>query len=353
VRAWVGLAFTLLTLVGCSVERLPVSESPPPSPSPSASVRLSPVASPAITPEPTLLVAQPIPSEPWPDAEVPDGPLVRTASARVDGVDVRITLDANPLVAGKPAWVTTELTNLGRDRLYWYGPGCGIDVSVEGRIPGLEWRLGANQPGIAGKFKQSALWNANIPDERSLYLDFVPEGIVKQGIRSGEYGCLDIAIREELRPGRRFRDRMQWDGLVYLRAGLPPTSLADITGTFSRWWRASDPNERRREPIVVHLPTWIRGIDAPPSLSVGEAVDVALTHDTFAEWVKQRIKRKDQWHTVTDLDPATGTWQIGLAQHGTGDTRIVVVDSASGRPKAYLSAKIDGAGRLTHIGPAD
>jgi hypothetical protein len=351
VRALPGATLFALLLVGCSVERLPVSVSPPPSQSPETSIRRSPPPSAAATPEPTLLVAEPIfPPVPWPKAVIPDGRLVRTASARVDDVDVRITLDANPLVAGEPAWITTELTNLGRDKLYWYGPGCGIDVLVTGRLPDLRWRVGAEQPGIAGEFKKAALWDARVTEDRSVDLDFVPEWAV--GI--GEFACGDIAIREELRPGRRFRDRMQWDGSLFQGAGFPPTSVADITGTFGPGWnRASDGPNRRRAPIEVHLPAWIQGIEAPVSLSVGEAVDVALTHDAFAEWVKERFTSRDRWQFVTNLDPATGVWQIGLAQYPGGDTRIVVVDSATGRPTAYLKATIDGAGKLRDVGPAN
>jgi hypothetical protein len=349
VRARLGLTFILITLVGCSVERLPAPENPPPSASLGASARPSPISSPTDTPQPTLLVADPIfPPAPWPQAEIPDRPLVRTASARVDGVDVRITLDANPLVAGQPAWITTELTNLGRDKLYWYGPGCGIDVLVTGRLPDLRWRPGADQPGVAGKFKQSSLWNARITDDGAVYLDFVPDWAVGMG----EFGCVDIAIREELRPGRRFRARQRWDGLLFQRAGFPPTSAADIVGTFSRWWRASEGDEGGREAVVVHLPTWIRGIDAPVSLSVGEAVDVALTHDRFAEWVQQAYLRRAEWQSITELDPATGVWQIGLARMG-GDTRIVVVDSVTGSTGQFLRAKTNGRGAFEILGLGD
>jgi hypothetical protein len=98
---------------------------------------------------------------------------------------------------------------------------------------------------------------------------------------------------------------------------------------------------------------WIEGVNGPISLSVGEAVDVALTHDAFAAWVKERIRRRDHWQAITVLDPATGAWQIGLAQHPTGDTRIVVVDSVTGTTGAYLRAKTDGGGGFKILGPAD
>jgi hypothetical protein len=193
-----------------------------------------------------------------------------------------------------------------------------------------------------------------VGDHREVTIGFAPDWIVKQGLGPGEYGCADIGIGTRLRPGRRFRGRMHWDGFLFQNAGFPPTGVADITGTFGAGWnRAGDPPNRRREAIVVHLAAWIQGVNAPLSLSVGEAVDIALTHDAFAEWVKERHKRRDQWQSVTYLDPATGIWQIGLAQYPGGETRIVVVDSATGQPTAYLGATIDGAGKLTEVRPAD
>jgi hypothetical protein len=282
--------------------------------------------------------------------EIPDGRLVRTASVRVDDVDVRITLDANPLVAGQPAWITTELTNLGRDKLQWTEDGCGIHVGVSGRFPDLRWREGANQLETAGKFKFSAWHNLRIsPEDRNVYLNFVPEW----AIGMGDFGCVDIAFPKELRPGRRFRSRLQWDGVLFKRAGLPPTSVAEITGTFSAGWeRAGDAPDRRRGEIVVRLPAWIQGVEGPQTLSVGEAVDVALTDDQFAEWVRVVFKRRDDWQAITHLDPKTGVWQIGLARIG-GDTRIVVVDSLTGTTGNYLRAKTDGGGGFKILGPAD
>jgi hypothetical protein len=346
----IAVALLVLSVAGCSVEELPPPDSPPPSASASASVGPLPTGSPTVTPEPTLLVADPIfPPEPWPDAVIPDGRLVRTASERVDGVDVRITLDANPLVAGQPAWVTTELTNLGRDKLQWTEDGCGIHVGVSGRFPDLRWPEGAEQQGLAAKFKQAAFWNARMLDDRSVHINFVPEWAV--GI--GDFGCADIGIGKELRPGRRLIARQQWDGLLFQRAGLPPTSRAEIGGTFAAGWRrASDRPNRGRKEIVVRLPAWIQGVDSPRVLSVGEAVDVALTDDLFAEWVRVVYKGMDAWQAITELDPATGAWQIGLARMG-GDTRIISVDSTTGSTGQLLRAKTDGGGGFKVLGPAN
>ena len=45
-----------------------------------------------------------------------------------EGVRVTIVLDANPLRAGQPTWVTTTVQNVGPDGLIWFHDGCGIVV---------------------------------------------------------------------------------------------------------------------------------------------------------------------------------------------------------------------------------
>ncbi|HTG42261.1 MAG TPA: hypothetical protein VK697_11680, partial [Methylomirabilota bacterium] len=97
-------------------------------------VRLAPVTPPvAQTPGPTAVAHSPSPGltpVPTPVATLPSGPLDTTASASLNGVQVTIEFDRNPMPAGEPTWVTTTVTNTGADDLIWLHGSCTHPTTV-------------------------------------------------------------------------------------------------------------------------------------------------------------------------------------------------------------------------------
>lgn len=336
-----------VVLAGCS----------PSAPSPSAAVT-TPVATatqrpasptlterpiPSPTPRPTLAVAEPVfPLPTWPVEEVPAGAPERVAAVEERGVRVRLELDANPMMAGEPAWATTELTNTGTDDLIWMTDGCAIHVGVGGRLTDLRWRFGVPQRGIAQEFKWWATGQARMAEDGTMPLEFTPEPFV--GI--GEFGCADLGVEHRLAPGQRVRERAQWDGSV-AHAGSPPTAETDITGLFDSWRREHEGSNRRRE-LRVRLPAWVIGPEKAPTMSAAQAVDFALGDRRFAPWVL--IGWIDRWQPIAEFIPAEGVWHIGMAKKD-GATRIAIVDIETGTT-TVVAAVTDGTGAYRITGPA-
>ena len=79
------------------------------------------------TPRPTTVALSPSPgatSAPTPTPTLPPGPLARIAMIEANGVRVTIELERNPMPAGEPTWVTTTVTNTGRDDVIWLHGAC-------------------------------------------------------------------------------------------------------------------------------------------------------------------------------------------------------------------------------------
>jgi hypothetical protein len=282
-------------------------------------------ADPRPSPSPVPAIAERGPAfEPAPSGD----PLVEVdldvhrAVSEVDGVRVTIETPRNPLIAGRAAWITTTLTNTGRDRLHWIKDGCSIHVGANGQMP-FRWAGGFAHGGAAGTYKDWA-YVANLPAlDQPILLRAVPEPLIDQG----DFGCADLGVPHELAPGRQIRERHRWDGLAAPDLGLPPSGPAEWIGTFSSWWRASDPGaefaETTRDPVVVRLPVEIQSNRDPRALSAGQAIDVAVLVPAFRALLEANPSIQD-WDMpiTTRFDIPTGAWQIGLK---TDEDRSVVV----------------------------
>jgi hypothetical protein len=300
----------------------PGPSAPIPSAMASASPRLSPSPIPAI-------------EERGPAFEPVQPPLevdldVHRAVSEVAGVRITIETARNPVIAGRAAWITTTLTNTGRDRLHWITDGCSIHVGAYGQMP-FRWAGGFAHAGAAGTYKDWA-YVANLPTlDQPILLRAVAEPFVGRG----DFGCADLGVPHELAPGRQIRERHRWDGLAAPDLGLPPSGPAEWIGTFSSWWRASDPGaefaETTREPVVVRLPVEIQSHRDPRALSAGQAIDVALLVPAFRALLEANPSIQD-WDMpiTTRFDVPSGAWQIGL-RTDKGRSVVVLVEGDTAR----------------------
>jgi hypothetical protein len=255
---------------------------------------------------------------------------VHRAVSEVDGVRITIETARNPLIAGRAGWITTTLTNTGRDVLHWMTDGCSIHVSVFGEMP-FRWAGGFTQRGAAKTYKDWA-YVANLPGlDSPIQLGTVPEPFIDQG----EFGCADVGVPHVLAPGGRLRERHRWDGTAAPGLGLPPSGPAEWTGTFQLWGRDSEPGAARleftRDPIVVRLPVEIRSARDPRALSAGQAIDVALLVPAFRALLEATPSIQDWDMPITSrFDVPTGAWQIGLKTN-KGRSVVVFVEGDTAR----------------------
>ena len=309
-RAQVGLTFiTLAALVGCSVERLPVSETPPPRVSPALSAGPSTVVTPMITPEPPIVV---------------DGELVAVdsnvlaASNTVAGVRVLIEADRNPMPAGEPTWVTTTLFNRGPGVLHWMTDGCATHVGVRGQMSGMRWSAGGVQEGAAQTFKS---WADQTVVELSgpISLGFVPERFVDRG----DYACADVGVTHELEVGGRTVARHRWDGLTG-EFGLPPPGPAELTATFHYWWRDGEP-EGRGPDVAARLPVVIDRGRGPAELSPGQVIDVALSVPQFRALLEAHPSLQEWDMPIrVEYDPNAEAWEVELRILGGAAATVTI-----------------------------
>jgi hypothetical protein len=309
----------LVELVFCACVALPVSSSPPPrvgSPPPTA-------RSPGATPP--LAVATPEPATPTPAPTIPTD-LPRTAVVEQDGVRIAIDLDRNPMPAGQPTWVSTTVTNTGRDAVVYYP--CGEAVVVSGRIAGDPWRPGRDLPQPALAWKAYLLESMRLEArDRDREVRFLIAG--HDGSSSG---CGDIAYTETLAPAASLHERSRWDGLSFRGLAPPPTASIDLVGSFpfDRGDPAVEHPPEDRHLLEVHLKTWIAGLpDA--FLDPAEAVDIALADPRLTAVLASHELRNGNGGLVR-FDPASGAYQVGLIEENlpTARAHLVLVDARTG-----------------------
>lgn len=307
-----------------------MSVSPPPIAVATASAQTSPTPSPAATPFPDPVWTRPSPGvEPVP----PEGPLALSASAERDGVRITITLDRDPVPAGEPTWVTTELTNIGADDLIYAGDGCGPRIHVGGSMPDIGWRPGLEWPGKAGDYKEWGIDRRDLTDG-VIHIGFVPAGFVEQGLEAGEYGCADLMNVKRLAPGATAKNRERWSGLTMRTYAPPPTGLVTIQGTFHFYWREAegerDPPRAFERRITVDLDAWVIGVEEPPIVHPAEAIDIALADPEFSAWLLRRPFRNGA-DFVVKYDSRARTWHVGLLSYYPRErTRAAVIDAVTG-----------------------
>jgi hypothetical protein len=260
--------------------------------------------------------------EPSPSAEA-----TNLATFEQAGIVVSIRLDRDPMPAGEPTWLTTEVRNTGQDSLVWLHGGCAVTVGVEGIMRAAEWRPGIPQEGVAGEFKRMTLSYQNL-EARAVYIRFALE----QFIGKGRIGCADLGIIETILPGDRIVQRAQWDGQAHLRLGLPPSGPVDLFGIACCYWR-----ERDGEPEDVEAEARIllrdeaeivdgrdRSLLDPP-----EVIDAALTDPAFVEWLETKDLGSGH-HPVLWLDPEADLWEVGLLEYDIDRFHVALVHPRTG-----------------------
>jgi hypothetical protein len=270
-----------------------------------------------------------------PDPSIP-ADLFRTAVVEQDGVRLRIELERNPMPAGEPTWVTSTVTNTGKDPVV-YMP-CGEAVNVGAAIVGPPWRHGQALSNPAMAWKEYLLSHQGLDgDDRSLF--FFAEG--QTGASSG---CGDIAHVKSLAPGATFRDRARWDGFAFRRLAPPPTARIDLVGKFEfdRGDLLAEHPPEDRHLLEAHLETWIEGLpDA--FLDPAEAVDIALTEPRLTELLATRDLHNGN-EGVALFDPKTGLYQIGMLESGSlpvSRAHLVLVDARTGEIVGFVERDWD------------
>jgi hypothetical protein len=305
----IGLTFLVLALAGCTVERLPISESPPPRHSPAISSSPSPIASLSTTPEPPVVV----------DGERVDvDTTVVAASNTVDGVRVLIEANRNPMPAGEPTWVTTTLFNRGPGVLRWMTDGCATHVGVRGQMSGMRWAAGGVQEGAAQTFKSWA--DRTVVDLAGpISLGFVPERFVDRG----DYACGDVGVTHELEVGGRTVARHRWDGLTG-EFGLPPSGPAEVTATFDYWWRDGEP-EGSGPDVAARLPVVINRGRGPAELSPGQVIDVALSVPQFRALLEAHPSLQEWDMPIrVEFDSKAEAWEVELRILGGAAATVTI-----------------------------
>ncbi|MBA2718795.1 MAG: hypothetical protein H0U52_06075 [Chloroflexi bacterium] len=322
-RRALPIGFLAMVLCGC------LAEGPLPSPVlPAASASPLRSATPAASPS-VLVVPNPTPvPTPTPEPTLPAAALQRSATLERDGIRITMELGRNPLPAGEATWVTTKLTNLGPGPLVW-AADCQVPLWVFGTMPGTGWRYGGAQAVPDLEFKSWALDRIINPDVAGLQMGFLPEGLRRQGIELGEFGCGDVFQGRRLAAGKSIVGRARWGGgAMFVAAPLPQGRLR-LRTAFDTWWRGADDNVRG-EPLVLEMDAWVAGAARPVRIDPGEAVDIALAHPEFRAWLLSRPHRNGA-DTVVKFDPAKHVWRVGLTSYNpTIRTRVAVIDADSG-----------------------
>jgi hypothetical protein len=250
--------------------------------------------------DPTGALATPTPT-------LPPDPLPTTAAIEHDGVRVTIELERNPMPAGEPTWVTTTVTNTGRDDLIWFHDGCAISVGVNGQLVNARYLVGDSLPAPFQTMK-GYLLDLRANDDGNIWVGFTPE----QFVGKGTIACSDVGIGDRVRPGASIRQRAQWNGLGYLYGPPPPTGSVDLVGSFRYYWRTKtgEPEDITKQVMDVHLPTWLIG-RSDTLLDPGEAVDAALA-DPRLPGILDRLDLHNANERYLRYDLATATYAIGV-----------------------------------------
>jgi len=246
-----------------------------------------------------------------------------------------MTLDQNPMLAGVPTWVTTELRNLGNEDL-GYADDCSL-VGVYGAMGVARWRPGFSFRGRAADYKDWAIESLSLHDGL-INIGFTPEEVLERGLEVGEFGCGDMLIPATLRPGEARVTRARWMGFTMKSYAPPPTGRVTLTGTFSFYWRASEglaPEGAHLRRIDVPLEAWIVGLAIPPVVHPTEAIDIAIADPVFGPWVLARPFRSGaDWKLQYDV--TLNRWRVGLLSYNPEQRiREVIIDAASGLVVGY------------------
>ncbi len=276
---------------------------------------LSPTTTPGASPRPT------------PPTELPLEAVVEEA-----GIQLRIVLDRNPMPAGQPTWLTTEVRNTGTSDLHWITDGCETHVGVSAELEGVTWHPGS----ATGAFPDYRDWfmeSANLQGG-SIWFSFAKPAHV--GMVRG--GCGDMAVGHQLAPGGVKLQRLLWDGTAAPRLGPPPSAPVVLTGTFNYYWRGtfSQAPEQIDTKLEISLPAWIiEGADEQ-RVSPVEAVDAALADPRFGPWLATRPLRSGA-DAFVEFDLEADVWRVGLITYRTELIRAALVDPHTGNVREVVN----------------
>jgi hypothetical protein len=242
-------------------------------------------------------------------------PLVldRSGSSEVDGLRLSMSIEDNPLVAGRPAWIRTKIENSGDQDILWEDGGCDAAVIVSARMTENEWRpsSGDHASGAISRFA-AAIENPVLDEDPTVQLEIEP----KDAIGTGGYGCSDVRQSHRLAPGEAITERHRWDGFAQWQLGLPPVGIATISGDFDDFKRAGT-GGRPTESLRVTLDALV--VDGLPdeALQPIEIMDSALADPAFGALVESGLDGEPLLQYRKDL----GLWQVGSLVRGR---RLVV-----------------------------
>jgi hypothetical protein len=253
----------------------------------------------------TLLVGVPVSAQTEPLV------LERSATTEEDGIRLSMAIEANPVVVGQPVWITTKLTNTGKDDIVWDNGHCEAAVLVKGEMKDEVWRDGLPAgPQDYQDFKYyTSRWR--IDDGPTIRLEIEPKG----AIGTGGYGCSEIGYTDRIPPGKTFTDRSRWDGYAQWQLGLPPGGVATITGEFANYKRAGEQG-RPRKAITATLDVLVVDGLAEDRLHPMDVVDAAVADPRLGPL----LRLDDGIEPIVQYDTDLGLWNVGVLEHG-GRTR--------------------------------
>ena len=237
--------------------------------------------------------------------------LERSVTVEEDGIRLFMAIEGNPVVAGRPVWITTKLTNTGKDDIVWDNGHCDATVLVSGAMKDQVWRDGLPAgPVDHGDFKyHTTRWR--IDEGPTIRLEIEPKG----SIGTGGYGCSEIGHTDRIPPGKTSTDRSRWDGYAQWQLGLPPGGVATITGEFERYKRAGESGQPRKS-ITASLDVLVVDGLAEDRLHPMEIVDAAVADPRLAPF----LRLDDGTEPIVQYDADLDLWYVGVLEHG-GRTR--------------------------------
>ena len=319
----------------------PATTTAPPS-AQAAGVSAAPAPS-ATAPPPSSPSATRWAFSPPPAAEEPTVPpgLGRTASATRDGMRVTVTLQRNPMPAGEMSWVRTMVTNVGTTTATWFHDGCATSVGVDG-VFDADWRDGTEHRGQAQAFKDAVLgkdFGKSAYDRP--FLSFVP----RKAIGRGSYGCADIGIGEQVRPGATLKATRWWSGVDPATKAPPPGGSVSLDVWSGYFWRGAEPEHIGDARITFSLEAWVTGGWSPSRPSPREIVDAALADASFVAFLGTQTLHTGR-EEILWYDAPNDRWEVGVMPwYETEPPRIhgLLVDAATGAVLGPLDRAWDEA----------
>jgi hypothetical protein len=296
-------------------------------PSPVPSVVPSPPPTAAATDVPTTTPETVSPPPATAEATAPPD-LERTTTKTRDDIRVTVTLQRNPMPAGKLSWVKTTVTNVGTSEATWFHDGCANPVNVGGSFD-VDWRDGVQQAGQAGVFKDAVLGKDFGEAEYDRpFISFVP----KEALAQGSYGCADIGIGEKLAAGASLRATRWWSGLDPATKAPPPGGPVTLDIWAGYFWRGKEPADIPAAHINLTLDAWVTGGWSPSRPSPREIVDAALTDASFADYLETQDIHSGR-EEILWYDAHEDRWEVGVMPwYETDPPRIhgLLVDATTG-----------------------